>query len=210
MSTPPTTLTARFDDALTYAREHHVGDRRKGTNIPYLSHLLGVCSLVLDMEGSEDEAIAALLHDVVEDGGGRRAADEIRERWGDDVARIVLACSDCIADESMPKAPWQERKDAYLEQMDRKQPDELRVSLADKLHNSRAILLDLRTHGDDLWRRFQAGRNSQLWYYGALASAFERRRGDLGEPAGAAVDELRRVVHEIAMLADDDATAVIG
>lgn len=193
-----TTLTPRFDEALTYAREHHAEDVRKGTNTPYLSHLLAVSSLILDMEGSEDEAIAALLHDVVEDGGGQRAADEIRERWGDDVARIVLACSDSISEDRTQKAPWKERKEAYLAHLAEKRPDELRVSLADKLHNSRAILLDLRTHGDEIWRRFKAGKDGQLWYYGQLADTFDARRADVGGPAQAAVDELRRVVDAIA------------
>lgn len=192
-----TTLTPRFDEALTYAREHHAQDVRKGTNTPYLSHLLAVSSLVLDMEGSEDEAIAALLHDVVEDRGGQRAADEIRERWGDDIARIVLACSDSVSEDGTEKAPWRDRKDGYLAHMDRKRPDELRVSLADKLHNARSVLLDLRSHGDEIWTRFNAGKDGQLWYYGRLADTFDARRADLGEPAQAAVDELRRVVDAI-------------
>lgn len=189
-----TPLTRRYDRALTYARKHHREDVRKGTAIPYLSHLLAVSSLVLDMEGSEDEAIAALLHDVIEDGGGVKAGRQIRRRFGSDVARIVRACSDTDAD---PKPPWPERKQAYIDAMPTKQPDELRVSLADKLHNARAILLDLRTHGDVLWKRFKVGRDGQLWYYDALATQFEQRRAELGEPASAAIDELRRVVEEI-------------
>lgn len=193
-----TTLTDRFDEALTYAREHHAEDWRKGTNIPYVSHLLGVCSLVLDMEASEDEAIASLLHDVIEDGGGPDAEVVIRERFGADVARIVRACSDTDED---PKPPWQERKQAYIDAIAHKHPDELRVSLADKLHNARAILLDLRTDGDELWTRFSAGRDEQLWYYGALADRFSARRADLGDAAGPAVDELQRVVAEIARVA---------
>lgn len=189
-----TTLTDRFDEALTYAREHHQDDWRKGTDIPYVSHLLAVCSLVLDMEGSEDEAIAALLHDVIEDGGGVEAEVVIRERFGDDVARIVRACSDT---DEQPKPPWQERKQAYIDAIAHKRPDELRVSLADKVHNARAILLDLRIHGGELWTRFSAGRDQQLWYYGALADQFTARRADLGVPAGPLVDELQRVVAEI-------------
>ena len=196
--TAPTRLTERFDEALTYAREHHKDDLRKGTGIPYVAHLLGVCSLVLEMEGGEDEAIAALLHDVIEDGGGVEAEVVIRRRFGPDVARIVRACSDS---DVAPKPPWRPRKEAYIAAIARKRPDELRVSLADKLHNARAILLDLRTHGDELWRRFSAGRDEQLWYYGTLAQQFAARRGDLGEPAGPAVDELRRVVEEIAFVA---------
>ena len=192
--TERTRLTDRFDEALTHAREHHVDDYRKGTDIPYVSHLLGVCSLVLDMEGSEDEAIAALLHDVIEDGGGVAAEVVIRERFGDDVARIVRACSDT---DVQPKPPWHARKQAYIDAIAHKRPDELRVSLADKIHNARAILLDLRTHGDELWTRFSVGREQQLWYYGALADQFTARRADMGEPAAPAVDELQRLVAEI-------------
>lgn len=193
-----TTLTNRFDEALTYAREHHAGDWRKGTDIPYISHLLGVCSLVLDMEGSEDEAIAALLHDVIEDGGGPEAEVVIRERFGADVARIVRACSDTDED---PKPLWRSRKEAYIAAIAHKAPDELRVSLADKVHNARAILLDLRADGDGLWTRFSAGRDEQLWYYGALGDAFAVRRADIGEPAGPAIDELQRVVEAIRRVA---------
>jgi GTP pyrophosphokinase len=200
-----TTLTPRFDEALTYAREHHAQDIRKGTSTPYLSHLLAVSSLVLDMEGSEDEAIAALLHDVVEDGGGQPAADEIRERWGDDVARIVLACSDSISEDRAQKAPWHDREEQYLAQIATKRPDELRVSLADKLHNSRAILFDLRAHGDGIWTRFKTGRDGQLWYYGELARAFDGQRDRVGQAAVPAVDELRRVVDDITALANDPA-----
>ena len=193
--TQPAELTDKLDRAFTYAREHHANDIRKGTAIPYLSHLLGVCSLVLDMEGSEDEAIAALLHDVIEDGGGVEAEVVIRAEFGEDVARIVRACSDTDED---PKPPWRPRKVEYIDAIAHKQPDELRVSLADKLHNARAILLDYRTEGDALWTRFSAGRDEQLWYYRALVSGFEARRDDLGAAAGPAVDELRRVVDEIA------------
>lgn len=189
-----TALTARFDEALTYARTHHAADVRKGTAIPYLSHLLGVCSLVLDMEASEDEAIAALLHDVVEDGGGVRAAAEIREQFGADVERIVLACSDTFVE---PKPPWRGRKERYLAAIPHKAPDELRVSLADKLHNARAILLDLHTHGDAVWGRFSAGADQQAWYYGALADSFLAREADVGAKAAPAAHELRRVVDEI-------------
>ncbi len=195
--TQPATLTDKLDRAFTYAREHHVNDIRKGTAIPYLSHLLGVCSLVLDMEASEDEAIAALLHDVIEDGGGVEAEVRIRADFGEDVARIVRACSDT---DKEPKPPWRPRKEAYVAAIAHKRPDELRVSLADKLHNARAILLDYRTDADALWERFSAGRDEQLWYYRALATGFEARRDDLGEAAGPAVDELRRVVEEITAL----------
>ncbi len=189
-----TALTTRFDDALTYARIHHAADVRKGTSIPYISHLLAVSSLVLEMGGSEDEAIAALLHDVVEDGGGLAAAAHIREVFGPDVERIVLACSDTYEE---PKPPWRARKEAYIAEIAHKQRDELRVSLADKLHNTRAIEVDLRTHGDAVWDRFNAPAQAQLWYYGSLADAFAARRAELGEGAQPAVEALQRVVGDI-------------
>jgi (p)ppGpp synthase/HD superfamily hydrolase len=196
--TTPTALGDRFDRAITYAREHHVHQPRKGTAIPYIAHLLGVCSLVLEMEGGEDEAIAALLHDVIEDGGGVAAEQRIREEFGADVARIVRACSDA---DVTPKPPWRARKEAYIAAIPHKRPDELRVSLADKLHNARAIVLDLRTHGEKVWERFNAGPEDQLWYYRSLADGFAARRSDLGAPAQPAADELARVVDEMARLA---------
>src|SRR5688572_18498812 len=127
------------------ALEHHRRQLRKGTSVPYAAHLLAVSSLVLEMGGTEDEAIGGLLHDLVEDGGGPAGLEEIRRRFGDDVARVVEANSD--ADEE-PKPPWRARKKAYIAGIAHKAPDELRVSLADKLHNARAILLDYRMHGE--------------------------------------------------------------
>lgn len=193
-------LTARFDEALHYATEHHRPQLRKGTTIPYVAHLLAVAAIVLEMETSEDEAIGALLHDAVEDGGGLAARDEIEQRFGADVARIVMANSDSV-DGAGPKGPWQQRKRAYLDQIAHKRPDELRVSLADKLHNARSILLDLRVHGDDLWRRFSGDEDEIRWYYRSLTRAFEARRDDLGGGAQRALDELRRTVTAI----DDEA-----
>src|SRR3954452_8532552 len=147
-------LTDRFERALLLAPDHHRRQLRKGTSVPYVSHLLGVASLVLEMGGDETEAVGALLHDAVEDGGGRPMLERIRAEFGDDVARIVLANSDSDIE---PKPPWRQRKLDYIAAIVHKQPDELRVSLADKLHNARAILLDYRTHGEDVWARFRSG-----------------------------------------------------
>src|SRR3954471_16784919 len=138
-------LTDRFERALLLATDHHRRQLRKGTSVPYFSHLLGFASLVLEMGGDEPEAIGALLHDAVEDGGGRPMLERIRAEFGEDAARIVLANSDS---DSEPKPPWRQRKQQYLEAIAHKAPDELRVSLADKLHNARAILLDFRNHGE--------------------------------------------------------------
>ena len=189
-------LGPRFEQALGYAIEHHRSDRRKGTQIPYAAHLLSVAALVLEMESSEDEAIAALLHDVIEDGGGPKAEAEIAERFGPDVARIVRANSDSLSGESI-KAPWRQRKEDYIAQIQTKAPDELRVSIADKLHNARSILSDYRRHGEDLWQRFAGRRAGTLWYYRSLVSAFEMRRNDLGDGGSHALDELRSVVGEL-------------
>jgi (p)ppGpp synthase/HD superfamily hydrolase len=184
-------LSDRFDRALLLATDHHRRQLRKGTAIPYVSHLLSVSALVLEMGGSETEAIGALLHDAVEDGGGPPMLECIRLEFGEDAARIVEANSDSDAE---PKPPWYQRKRAYIDAIAHKQPDELRVSLADKLHNARAILLDYRSHGEGLWARFKAGEGDSVrWYYRALHDAFARRRDAIGEHAGPALDELDRL-----------------
>ena len=164
-------LSRRFEDALLYATRAHEGQRRKATTVPYVAHLLAVCALVLEDGGDEDEAIAALLHDVVEDQGGVPRAAEVRARFGDRVADIVVACSDT---DVMPKPPWRSRKEAYVAHV-RSAPDAVRrVSLADKVHNARTILADYRVVGEAVWRRFSAGGDDQLWYYESLVDAFRR------------------------------------
>jgi len=181
-------LTQRFTDALAYATEVHAGQSRKGTSVPYVSHVLAVCSLVLEDGGGEDEAIAALLHDAVEDGGGRPVLEEIRRRFGDRVAGIVWACTD--TDET-PKPPWKERKTRYIAHVREAGPDARRVSCADKLHNARSILRDYRVLGERLWERFSASGDEALWYYRALVEAF--RQPDRSPLVG----ELERVVTEL-------------
>src|SRR5436309_9404015 len=194
-------LTDRFDDALHYAARHPARQLRKATPVPYTAHLLAAASLVLEMHGDEDEAIGALLHDVVEDGGGSAALAEIEAAFGPTVAAIVLANSDSV-DEGDTKAPWYERKQAYVDSFPHKSPAALRVSLADKLHNARSILIDYRTHGDAVWARFKQGQGiATRIYYRELAAAFERERDRMGEHAGPAVDELRRTVDAITALA---------
>jgi (p)ppGpp synthase/HD superfamily hydrolase len=199
-------LTARFDAALHYATEHHRRQLRKGTPVPYAAHLLAVASLVLEMHGDEDEAIGGLLHDVVEDGGGTAALARIERDFGPAVAAIVLANSDAIDDGEPRPEParheWFDRKRAYVDAFPDKSPAALRVSLADKLHNARSILIDYRTHGDAVWARFKQGQGiATRIYYRELVLAFERERGRMGEFAQPVVDELRRTVDAITALA---------
>ncbi len=185
-------LTSRFDEALHYASRLHAGQVRKSTTIPYVSHLLSVASLVLEDGGDEDEAIAGLLHDAVEDQGGKPTLEEIRRRFGERVAGIVEACTDA---DTVPKPPWRERKERYVAHIAQAPADARRVSSADKLHNARAILLDHRTHGDAVWGRFSGGKDGTLWYYRALVQAFR------GGGPGRLVEELDRVVTELEGLA---------
>ena len=181
-------LTGRFDEAFRYAREVHADQHRKGTSTPYLAHLMGVASIVLDAGGSEDEAIAALLHDAAEDHGGRPRLADIRTRFGDVVARIVEDCTDSWDE---PKPPWAERKRAYVDHARTLEPPSLRVSAADKVHNAYAILRDLRTIGEAVWGRFSAAPDDVMSYYEGLVRAFREAGG------GPLVEELDRIVRGI-------------
>ena len=185
-------LSPRFDAAFQYASQLHRDQVRKGTTIPYLSHLLAVAAIVLEHGGTEDQAIAALLHDAVEDQprDGQTEA-EIGQRFGAEVRRIVLALSDAT---THPKPPWCDRKKAYLERLKEEPAEVLLVSLADKLHNARSILADYYEVGDAVWQRFTAGRKDQLWYYRELVETFVEMGEDL--PQGL-LDELDRVVTEL-------------
>lgn len=198
-------LTERFDDALRLALRHHARQLRKGTQVPYVAHLLACAALVLEMEGDEDEAIGALLHDVVEDGGGRTALEEIARTFGEGVAAIVLDNSERVDDAAEEGGrAWYDRKRGYVEAFGEKSPAALRVSLADKLHNARSILTDYRTHGDALWARFKQGQGiATRIYYRELASAFEREAPRLGPAAAPYVDELRRTVDQVTALAEE-------
>jgi (p)ppGpp synthase/HD superfamily hydrolase len=189
----PAVLTASFQDALVYAAQVHDGHARKGpAQIPYLAHLMSVAALVLENGGDQEQAIAALLHDAIEDQGDRTSLAELRERFGDRVARIVEACSDT---DQHPKPPWLGRKQAYIERMQDEPEDVLLVALADKVHNARATVADLRAHGDATWRKFGGTADQQLWYYRSLSELFSRRI------PGPLSDELARLVEEMAILA---------
>jgi GTP pyrophosphokinase len=170
-----TSLGPRFAVALVLATQVHGADMRKGTTIPYLSHPLAVASIALEFGADEDRAIAAVLHDVVEDGGGQRRLDEIRGQFGDEVARIVAALSDAMPVSRDEKAPWWERKSTYLEGLHQEDAAVALVCASDKLHNLRAIRTDHRVHGPALWGRFSTGRRGTLWYYGRLAEILPQR-----------------------------------
>ncbi|HEY7667818.1 MAG TPA: HD domain-containing protein [Actinomycetota bacterium] len=191
---PDTQLGPRFDDALVYASDLHRSQPRKGGHVPYVSHLLGVTSLVIEEGGTETQAIAALLHDAVEDQGGLPRLEEIRARFGDDVADIVLACTDSTED---PKPPWRVRKEAYVAHLPVARPDALLVSVADKVHNARSILLDLRSDGVGMFDRFTGGREGTLWYYRTLVGTYRGIEGFRSR----LIDELDRVVTEIERIA---------
>lgn len=165
MGEPAVVLSERYDEALGWARELHAHQSRKGTTLPYLSHLLAVSARVLEDGGDEDQAIAGLLHDAIEDQGVTEP--EIAARFGDEVARIVVACTDA---DTVPKPPWRERKEAYLRHLLDADAPVLRVAAADKLHNVRSLLRDLAEEGERHWDRFTAPPIEQAWYFSQLAS----------------------------------------
>jgi (p)ppGpp synthase/HD superfamily hydrolase len=191
-------LTSRFQQAFAMASQTHARQLRKGTSVPYLAHLMSVAALVLEYGGDEDAAIAALLHDAVEDSAdGAAVATAIRGQFGDHVADVVLACSDAVAVPGQPKAPWRERKAGYIARLaDEHDPTVLLVSACDKLHNARTIVADLRATGSAIWQRFsQKDPAAQLWNYRSLAATYA---GQI--PAGLA-DELSRVIDQMESLA---------
>jgi (p)ppGpp synthase/HD superfamily hydrolase len=189
--------TPRFLDALSYAMHLHGTDDRKGTSVPYVAHLLGVCALVLSDGGTEDEALAALLHDALEDHPGEASKEEIVERFGGGVLSIVEACTDTPPGyKGGPKPSWHLRKTAYLEHLSYADPRVCRVALADKLDNVRSILADYRSEGESIWPRFNAGKQDQLWFFRSLVRAF-RSAG----ATGFLVDEFDRTVSELERVA---------
>lgn len=186
-------LTSRFEEALVFATQLHTEQTRKGTSTPYISHLLAVTALVLENGGNEDEAIAALLHDAIEDQGGAATREEIRRRFGNTVVAIVNGCTDA---EVIPKPPWRARKEAYIAHLRSASSSVHLVSAADKLHNARAVLADYRVLGDSLWQRFNGGKEGTLWYYRAATNALK----DAG--MNPIIEELERVVSELEYLAE--------
>lgn len=201
----------KFEEALLYAARLHRDQTRKGTGVPYITHLLAVAAIVGENSGTEEEVIAALLHDAPEDQGGRERLEDIRARFGGEVAEIVDGCTDTY--DADPKPDWRPRKESYVAHV-RQAPASVRlVSAADKLHNARSILADLRSLGEELWTRFTGGKEGTLWYYQALVEAYAAGAGDeAGGRAGgradsragvkAVVEKLDRVVQEIEALAE--------
>ncbi|HXE57653.1 MAG TPA: HD domain-containing protein [Gemmatimonadales bacterium] len=202
------TLTSRFEEALVYASQLHAAQVRKGgTGTPYVAHLLGVASIVLEHGGDEDEAIAALLHDAVEDRpAGGATSEQIRRRFGERVHRIVLALtdSDPNARDGEPKEDWRARKERFLERLRHEPAEVLRVAAADKLYNAWAILGEVRESGNAAFERFNARRDEQLWYYARLLEVF-RAAGDRAPRR--LVDELERVVTRIERMTGEHPTA---
>jgi (p)ppGpp synthase/HD superfamily hydrolase len=196
--TAGTQLTERFEKALVYATQTHRGQRRKGEDTPYIGHLLAVTALVLEDGGNEDQAIAALLHDAVEDQGGLEQLAEIRNKFGEQVAEIVDGLSDAYG---YPKPPWRQRKQRYLEHLRHEQrPAVLRVSLADKLHNARDTRRDLRQHGTQSWKRFKGGQQGSLWYYRSLVEIFKQR---FDSPMVSEFEEVVKDLHSLSSSSND-------
>ncbi|HEX6213961.1 MAG TPA: HD domain-containing protein [Vicinamibacterales bacterium] len=181
---------------MVYAHQVHQNQRRKGTGIPYIAHVLGVAALAIEYGATENEAIGALLHDAAEDGGGEATLAEIRARFGDAVADIVLGCSDSLVEDPEDKLPWRERKENYLAHLENASASVCLVSAADKLHNVRSIMRDYREHGEDIWERFQGRRDGTLWYYETVADTLLRRyRTQLTRDLQDDVDALFALVH---------------
>lgn len=183
----------RFERAFALANQLHAGQTRKRSTIPYIAHLLGVTALVIEDGGSEDEAVAALLHDAAEDQGGEDTLALIEEQFGPLVARIVADCSDTF---ETPKPPWKARKDAHLVHLAHAEADSLRVVLADKLYNARTLVNDLYREGEAAWDKFNGGKEGTIWYYREMYALLSAKlQGELA-------DQLGRVVAEIEELSE--------
>jgi (p)ppGpp synthase/HD superfamily hydrolase len=197
-------LSSRFTSAVDYARKVHT-ERRKGTDVPYMAHLLGVAALVMGEVGyvrfpvTEDMVIAALLHDAAEDHGGLPRLRDIEHNFGSNVARMVAGLSDSLTEDPSKKPSWLERKQAYIQRLREESADVQLISAADKLYNAKAILEDYRKIGPRVWERFKRGRNDQLWYFDELIKVFE------SSGVNRIVDELERVVNELRQVSAKEA-----
>lgn len=185
---------SRLSKAFEFASRLHANQLRKGTNIPYIAHLLSVSALVMEAGGDEDQAIAALLHDAAEDQGGRETLNLIEKKFGERVANIVEECSDTII---IPKPPWRQRKEAYLEHLNEASADVRLVSIADKLHNARSILRDVKQNGPSSFDKFNGGKTGTLWYYTKLVDIFKKTETNF------LIVELASTVNQIKNLAKE-------
>ncbi len=167
-----TEITERFRNALDYAARKHATQTRKASDIPYLSHLMSVCSIVMDNTPDEDVWIAALLHDAVEDQGGEKTALEIEEQFGKRVADLVRGCSEMTAGEDGVRPSWLQRKQCYLANLPGSDPGVLLISVADKLHNARSVLRDWLACGEDAYCKFSAGKAGTHWYYQQIIQCY--------------------------------------
>lgn len=199
-------LTGRFSSAVDYARHLHI-ERRRGTSIPFMAHLLGVAALVMGEAGrvpfpvTEEMVIAALLHDAVEDHGGLPRLEDIRSNFGEDVARMVEGLSDSFEADANQKRSWEERKQAYIDRLKDEMEDVRLISAADKLYNARTVLDEYRAIGPKVWDRFKRGRGSQLWYFHELLKVFKSKG------TNRIADELERVVAELERISAGEAAA---
>ena len=185
-------LNEKFEQALVYATKLHQKQTRKGTEkIPYIAHLLGVTAIVLENGGGEVEAIAALLHDAVEDQGGMATLEDIRNKFGEQVANIVEGCSDSF---TTPKPPWKERKERYLSHLPHVSKEIRLVSIADKIYNVKSIIDTYRKIGEETWKRFNGGREGTLWYYQSVTNIYFSMEQDF------LANELKRIVHELVVI----------
>jgi len=188
-------LSTRFDHALLFAAQVHRDQDRKKSGIPYISHLLGVASIVLDYGGDEEMAIAALLHDAVEDHGGRPMLKMIERIFGARVAKIVDGCTDSYAEDPKKKEGWEQRKFRYLRRIRHEDAETRFVSAADKFYNARAVLRDLRYNGDVAFARFSVPKTKIIWYYRSLVNQY--RAGGVTHLLKPLIDDLDRVVTEV-------------
>lgn len=187
-------LTPRFRDALNLVYELDANHPRKGTDIPYLAHLMSVCSMVLTGGGDEDQACAALLHDTLEDHAKSVTREALEARFGKRVCALVEALTDTPKRYRGGEKPeWRPRKEAYLRHLGKAKKEVLLISSADKLDNARAIFEDYKKIGDKLWPRFNGGKEGQLWYYRELVKAY--RAAGFRNPV---TRDLERVVEELA------------
>ena len=187
-------LTERIAQALALAVEAHDGQKRKGTQIPYIAHPMGVASIALEHGADEDQAMAALLHDAVED-GGPEFAHRIREKFGNHVADIVLGCTDGVPDASGKKEAWKPRKERYIAHLEEASDDVLLVSGSDKLHNARAIVEDLLRIGPLVFERFTASKDETLWYYESLSKVFSRRDTPVAKALSDTVERMKELAN---------------